>query len=46
MMLGLVTTLSIWYDDVAAPDGAPPRRIGDKKIQKTPCPPCLREALR
>jgi hypothetical protein len=30
----------------AAPDGTPPRRIGDEKIKKTPCPPFLRETLR
>jgi hypothetical protein len=29
--------------NAAAPDGAPPRRIGDYK--KTPCPLCLEEVL-
>jgi hypothetical protein len=29
-----------------APVRAPPQRIGDYKIKKTPCPPCLGEALK
>jgi hypothetical protein len=31
----------------AAPDGAPPRRFSNEKIERTPLgPPCLGEALR
>jgi hypothetical protein len=30
----------------AAPEGMPPRRIGDEKFKNTPFPPYLGEALR
>jgi hypothetical protein len=32
--------------NAAAPDGAPQRRIGDRKFKKISCPPWFGEALR
>jgi len=46
MMLGLLPFYPSVPMIVAAPDGAPPQRIGDEKFKKTPCPLCHREALR
>jgi hypothetical protein len=45
MMRGLLPLYPSGTMIAAAPDGAPPRRIGDYS-KKTPGPPCLGEALR
>jgi hypothetical protein len=46
MMRGLLPLYPSVTMIAAAPDGAPPRRIGAKIEKKTTCPPCLGEALR
>ncbi len=45
MMLGLLPLYPSVPMSAAAPDSAPPQRIGDEKFKKTPCPLCHREAL-
>ena len=41
--MGVETPIPPEAMDIAAPDGAPPRRFSDENI---PAPPCLEEALR